>query len=76
MRKRVRRRRRLDHFYLTLDGTMVSDMQHHITAWPRSLNEFGANLSEEFYNYRKVMSYEMTLMIFLYTIFLSLHKKF
>jgi len=52
-----------------MNGTMVSDMQYHITAWHRILNELGANLNEEFYNYKKVISFLNDLMIFLYTIF-------
>jgi len=40
-----------------MNGTMVSDMQYHITAWHRILNEFGANLSEEFCSYKKVIGF-------------------
>jgi beta-phosphoglucomutase family hydrolase len=32
-------------FLFDLNGTMIDDMQYHITAWHRILNHFGANLS-------------------------------
>lgn len=34
-------------FLFDLNGTMIDDMQYHITAWHRILNELGANLSLE-----------------------------
>jgi len=34
-------------FLFDLNGTMIDDMQYHIKAWHRILNELGANLSLE-----------------------------
>lgn len=34
-------------FLFDLNGTMINDMQYHITAWHRILNELGANISLE-----------------------------
>lgn len=34
-------------FLFDLNGTMIDDMQYHITAWHRILNELGANISLE-----------------------------
>ena len=34
-------------FLFDLNGTMIDDMQYHITAWHRILNELGAGLSRE-----------------------------
>ena len=34
-------------FLFDLNGTMIDDMQYHIKAWYRILNELGANLSME-----------------------------
>lgn len=34
-------------FLFDLNGTMINDMQYHIEAWHRILNELGANLSQE-----------------------------
>jgi len=34
-------------FLFDMNGTMINDMQYHITAWYRILNEFGANISME-----------------------------
>lgn len=34
-------------FIFDLNGTMIDDMQYHIMAWYRILNELGANLSME-----------------------------
>jgi beta-phosphoglucomutase-like phosphatase (HAD superfamily) len=34
-------------FLFDLNGTMINDMQYHISAWHRILNEFGANISME-----------------------------
>jgi beta-phosphoglucomutase family hydrolase len=34
-------------FLFDLNGTMIDDMQYHVTAWYRLLNEMGANISME-----------------------------
>jgi beta-phosphoglucomutase family hydrolase len=34
-------------FLFDLNGTMIDDMQYHVTAWHRLLNEMGANISME-----------------------------
>lgn len=34
-------------FLFDLNGTMIDDMQYHITAWHRILNDLGANLTLE-----------------------------
>src|SRR5262245_19557825 len=34
-------------FLFDMNGTMINDMEYHITAWHRILNEFGANISME-----------------------------
>ncbi len=34
-------------FLFDMNGTMINDMQYHISAWHRILNEFGANISLE-----------------------------
>ena len=34
-------------FLFDMNGTMINDMQYHISAWHRILNEFGANISME-----------------------------
>jgi beta-phosphoglucomutase len=34
-------------FLFDLNGTMIDDMQYHITAWHEILNKLGANLSIE-----------------------------
>lgn len=34
-------------FLFDLNGTMINDMQYHITAWHRIVNEMGANISLE-----------------------------
>src|SRR5678810_1039271 len=34
-------------FLFDMNGTMINDMQYHISAWYRILNEFGANISME-----------------------------
>ena len=34
-------------FHFDLNGTMIDDMQYHIRAWHRILNELGANISME-----------------------------
>lgn len=34
-------------FLFDLNGTMINDMQYHITAWHRILNELGAGISME-----------------------------
>jgi beta-phosphoglucomutase len=34
-------------FLFDLNGTMIDDMQYHITAWHQILNELGANISLE-----------------------------
>ncbi len=34
-------------FLFDLNGTMIDDMQYHIKAWYRILNELGANISKE-----------------------------
>ena len=34
-------------FLFDMNGTMVNDMQYHIVAWHRILNEFGAGISVE-----------------------------
>jgi len=39
--------REVKAFLFDMNGTMINDMQYHITAWYRILNEFGANISME-----------------------------
>jgi len=34
-------------FLFDMNGTMINDMQYHISAWHRILNEFGAGISVE-----------------------------
>ncbi len=34
-------------FLFDLNGTMINDMEYHIRAWYRILNELGANISME-----------------------------
>src|SRR4030095_9932085 len=34
-------------FLFDMNGTMINDMQYHISAWHRILNELGANISLE-----------------------------
>ena len=34
-------------FLFDLNGTMIDDMQYHVTAWHRLLNELGANITME-----------------------------
>ena len=34
-------------FLFDLNGTMIDDMQYHIKAWHRILNELGANIQME-----------------------------
>ena len=34
-------------FLFDLNGTMIDDMQYHVTAWHRLLNDMGANISME-----------------------------
>jgi HAD superfamily hydrolase (TIGR01509 family) len=38
---------RFTHFLFDLNGTMIDDMQYHIGAWHRILNELGATISME-----------------------------
>jgi beta-phosphoglucomutase len=39
--------RKVKAFLFDMNGTMINDMQYHISAWHRILNEFGADISME-----------------------------
>jgi beta-phosphoglucomutase len=39
--------RKAKAFLFDMNGTMINDMQYHISAWHRILNEFGANITLE-----------------------------